>query len=158
MGPVCGCDSITYDSECSANAAGASVEHEGRCEEGNACDDSNPCVNSDRYFCRMPDGAGRACDRKLSAGERALPTATSLALVSGRRCAVAMRGCTAIRAWRMALELMRRGISTDQMKRSFPVPTARRYEYHKMCSSRCKYMGERVKNEVKRDEERVILL
>merc|ERR1712127_989882 len=57
MGPVCGCDSITYDSECSANAAGASVQHDGRCEEGNACDDSNPCVNSDRYFCRMPDGA-----------------------------------------------------------------------------------------------------
>mmetsp|Transcript_25413 Transcript_25413/g.45894 ORF Transcript_25413/g.45894 Transcript_25413/m.45894 type:complete len:285 (-) Transcript_25413:113-967(-) len=56
--PVCGCDGNTYESDCSAYAAGVNVEHEGACEEGNICNlVTNPCGSTDTYYCKMADGA-----------------------------------------------------------------------------------------------------
>jgi len=55
--PVCGCNRKTYDSECSANAEGVNVEYDGECEHGNACSIDNPCINTDRFYCKFELGS-----------------------------------------------------------------------------------------------------
>ena len=55
--PVCGCNRKTYDSECSANAEGVNVDYNGECEDGNACSIDNPCVNTERFYCKFELGS-----------------------------------------------------------------------------------------------------
>ena len=54
--PVCGCDRKTHGNECMANGKGVNVWHDGECEGGNHCSDDNPCVNTDKYYCKFPPG------------------------------------------------------------------------------------------------------
>jgi hypothetical protein len=54
--PVCGCDRKTHGNKCMANGKGVNVWHDGECEGGNHCSDDNPCVNTDKYYCKFPPG------------------------------------------------------------------------------------------------------
>jgi hypothetical protein len=64
--PVCGCDGVTYDNACFANAAGVSAETEGPCApsepEGEACGSRGLPECAEGSFCSFPPGAncGRA--------------------------------------------------------------------------------------------------
>lgn len=63
--PVCGCDGVTYDNACFANAAGVSAETEGPCApdpEGQACGSRGLPECAEGSFCSFAPGAncGRA--------------------------------------------------------------------------------------------------
>jgi hypothetical protein len=61
--PVCGCDGVTYSSECTANGSGVAVQYEGECEVSNTCGGiGDTCAegafcNLD-YQCLVPDAQG----------------------------------------------------------------------------------------------------
>ncbi len=55
--PVCGCDGMTYDNACTADGAGVTVDHEGACDAGVACDGATGVTCPDGQFCKRPDGA-----------------------------------------------------------------------------------------------------
>lgn len=58
LAPVCGCDEVTYDNECVANAAGVSVWTPGACPElGDPCLVLGPSCGLGR-FCNFPISAG----------------------------------------------------------------------------------------------------
>jgi hypothetical protein len=50
--PVCGCDGITYENPCSADAAGMSIQYEGECTTG--CVDDGGCGVEE--YCAFPFG------------------------------------------------------------------------------------------------------
>ena len=54
--PVCGCDREIHGNACVANGSGVNVWHEGECEAGNSCSGTQPCTNTEHYFCKMPGG------------------------------------------------------------------------------------------------------
>lgn len=54
--PVCGCDGVTYGNDCDANAAGASILHEGACESsGDACGGFQGLMCGQGEFCDYPE-------------------------------------------------------------------------------------------------------
>jgi hypothetical protein len=58
--PVCGCDGVTYSNECSANAAGTSVVHDGACAgDTTECGGSSGAECETDQVCIVPDGS---CD------------------------------------------------------------------------------------------------
>ncbi|HYV19857.1 MAG TPA: Kazal-type serine protease inhibitor domain-containing protein [Verrucomicrobiae bacterium] len=60
MDPVCGCDSVTYDSACVATNAGVAVLHTGPCEcpSGNeACGGTGGATCAEGQFCKTPEGS-----------------------------------------------------------------------------------------------------
>jgi hypothetical protein len=55
--PVCGCDGVTYDNACEANARGASIAADGTCEGGIiACGGSEGLLCPGGTFCVVADG------------------------------------------------------------------------------------------------------
>ena len=54
--PVCGCDREIHGNKCVANGSGVNVWHDGECEAGNSCSGTQPCTNTEHYFCKMPGG------------------------------------------------------------------------------------------------------
>jgi hypothetical protein len=59
--PVCGCDSHTYASACTAHGAGVSVRHDGVCSAGE-CEAAGGYVAADSGTCCLPQPpAGKTC-------------------------------------------------------------------------------------------------
>lgn len=52
--PVCGCDHVTYPSECDADSAGVSIQHYGPCGSQCGLPGDPPCGNDS--FCQFPIG------------------------------------------------------------------------------------------------------
>lgn len=72
--PVCGCDDKTYASDCSAHAAGVSVQHQGECKgakpgDGKTCGGFAGLSCGQGEFCNYEKAAGgQGCDESLADG------------------------------------------------------------------------------------------
>ncbi len=61
--PVCGCDGVTYGNDCEANAAGASILHDGACgASGDVCGGFAGTLCEGGEFCNWPDLSCGAAD------------------------------------------------------------------------------------------------
>jgi len=70
--PVCSCDGVTYSNDCDAHAAGASIAHQGTCEDptvvcggktGENCASSQFCAYEIEDICGWADATGVCQDR-----------------------------------------------------------------------------------------------
>jgi hypothetical protein len=55
--PVCGCDGLTYNNRCEANAAGVNVASAGACQAAGACGGAAGTTCADDEFCKLEAGA-----------------------------------------------------------------------------------------------------
>lgn len=62
--PVCGCGGVTFSNACDASANGVNVWHKGHYQEGNSCSPTNPCKNTENYFCKISEVS---CGKPLAA-------------------------------------------------------------------------------------------
>lgn len=60
--PVCGCDGVTYGNKCEAHAVGASLAHDGECE--NICGTILGIPCEDGQFCKFPIGECHISDNQ----------------------------------------------------------------------------------------------